>query len=79
MSVNQFDILSPLGHRSFEVVAEGVGASGDLLEDATDDGLLALFAKDVLVEFDEAGFAAVVDYYYSFDHVVVVVVVVWRY
>ena len=38
------------------------------MKDASDDRLLTLFAEDVLVEFDKAGFATVVHNYYTLNH-----------
>ena len=68
MSVYQFDVRAPFGHGALEVIAEGVGTGRDLLVDATDDGLLTLFAGDVLVEFRQTRLTAVVDDHDALDH-----------
>mmetsp|Transcript_36954 Transcript_36954/g.66475 ORF Transcript_36954/g.66475 Transcript_36954/m.66475 type:complete len:87 (+) Transcript_36954:427-687(+) len=68
MAIDEFDVFSPFGYGTFQIIAEGVGASGDLLKDPTDDGLLAIFPEDVLVKFDEARLAAVVHDDYALDH-----------
>jgi len=68
MSIDEFDIISPFWNGTLEVVAEGVGSVGYLLEDAADDGLLSLFTEDVLVEFYQSRLAAVVYDDYSLDH-----------
>lgn len=68
MSINQFDVVPPLRNGSLEIIAEGVGAIGHLLEDPTDDGLLAFFPGHALVKFDEAWLAAVVHDDDALDH-----------
>jgi len=68
MSIDELNIFSPFRHRSFEVIAEGVGSGRDLLEDTSDDRLLPLFAEDVLVELHQTRFPAIVYDYYSLYH-----------
>mmetsp|Transcript_32374 Transcript_32374/g.59723 ORF Transcript_32374/g.59723 Transcript_32374/m.59723 type:complete len:115 (+) Transcript_32374:429-773(+) len=69
MAVDEFDVLSPFGYGTFQIIAEGVGARGDLLKDSSDNGLLAIFPEDILVKFDKARFATIVHYDYSLDHI----------
>lgn len=68
MSINQFDVFSPFWHRTLEVITEGVRPIGHLLKYPTYDGLLAILPTHILIEFDEARLAAIVDDDYTFDH-----------
>lgn len=68
MSVNEFDIFSPFGNRSFKIITKGVRSIGDLLKHPAEDGLLPILAKDVLVEFNEARLPAIIDDDYALDH-----------
>ena len=61
MSVNEFDMISPFGDNSLEVVAEGVGPLTNLLIYPPNHILLLGFTIDRLVELHQARFAMVVD------------------
>ena len=65
MPINQLDVVAPFWYDALEVIAERVGAGGDLRKDAANDGLLV---RHRVVELRQAGFTVVVDDDDALDH-----------